>query len=102
MGTNMLLRDGAGVVITAADVLEPLGIAPAEGTGGTPAEPDSETGKAIMKELSVGTLHFDQLLRSLGVGTAVLQSELLALEMSGLVLQHPGKYYSLRRIIPQA
>ncbi len=27
MGTNMLLRDGAGVVITAADVLEPLGLA---------------------------------------------------------------------------
>lgn len=100
MGTNMLLRDGAGVVITAADVLEPLGIAPAEGSGGIPAEPDSETGKAILKELSEGTLHFDQLLRRLGVGTAVLQSELLALEMSGLIVGHPGKYYSLRRIIP--
>lgn len=99
MGTNMLLRDGAGVVITAADVLEPLGI---ESRGpGQAAQADlSETGRAIVDSLLAETLHFDQLLRKVGVGRAVLQSELLELEMAGVVLQHPGKYYSIRRIVP--
>jgi DNA processing protein len=100
MGTNMLLRDGAGVVITAADVLEPLGIQIEEGFPGSGFEPESETGRAVLEHLACETLHFDQLLRKVGVGTAVLQSELLTLEMAGVVVGHPGKYYSLRRAIP--
>lgn len=100
MGTNMLLRDGAGVVITAADVLEPLGIECGDGLPGSGFEPETETGRSIMEALAEETLHFDQLLRRVGAGTAVLQTELLNLEMAGAVIQHPGKYYSLRRAIP--
>ncbi|MCD4700386.1 MAG: DNA-processing protein DprA [Candidatus Aegiribacteria sp.] len=95
MGTNMLLRDGAGVVITAADVLEPLGLANDPGKPGRTFEPESETQRAILEHLSIEKLHFDQLLRLVEVGTAVLQSELLNLEMAGVVAQHPGKFYSL-------
>lgn len=95
MGTNMLLRDGAGVVITAADVLEPLGLVLAPEKSGGTFEPESDTQRVILEHLSVATLHFDQLLRLAGVGTAVLQSELLNLEMAGVVAQHPGKFYSL-------
>lgn len=94
MGTNMLLRDGAGVVISAADVLEPLGL-----TVGKPAEtfePESDTARTILAHLSVEALHFDQLLRLAGVGAAVLQSELLSMEIAGVVVQHPGKFYSIR------
>jgi len=95
MGTNMLLRDGAGVVISAADVLEPLGLAHDPGKSGETYEPESDAQRLILEHLSVETLHFDQLLRLAGVGTAVLQSELLTLEMAGVVAQHPGKFYSL-------
>jgi DNA processing protein len=95
MGTNMLLRDGAGVVITAADVLEPLGLARDQGSSAETFEPDNDTARAILEHLSIEMLHFNQLLRSTGVGTAVLQSELLSLEMAGVVAQHPGKFYSL-------
>ena len=95
MGTNMLLRDGAGVVITAADVLEPLGLAYDPGSSKETFEPESDTARAILEHLSVETLHFNQLLRLTGIGTAVLQSELLSLEMAGVVSQHPGKFYSL-------
>jgi DNA processing protein len=96
MGTNMLLRDGAGVVITAADVLEPLGLAKDREKLIETFEPENDTAKAIFEHLSVETLHFDQLLRLAGVGTAVLQSELLKLEMAGVVMQQPGKLYSLK------
>ncbi|NOQ21684.1 MAG: DNA-protecting protein DprA [Candidatus Aegiribacteria sp.] len=96
MGTNMLLRDGAGVVITAADVLEPLGLARDPGKSGETFEPESDAASAILEHLSIETLHFNQLLRLAGVGTAVLQSELLSLEMAGVVMQHPGKFYSLK------
>ena len=96
MGTNMLLRDGAGVVITAADVLEPLGLALEPGSSRSTFEPESDTARVILEHLSIETLHFNQLLRLAGVGTAVLQSELLSLEMAGVVMQHPGKFYSLK------
>jgi len=95
MGTNMLLRDGAGVVISAADVLEPLGLAREPGVLRETYEPESDTEKAILEHLSIETLHFNQLLRQVGIGSAVLQSELLNLEMAGVVVQHPGKFYSL-------
>ena len=95
MGTNMLLRDGAGVVITAADVLEPLGLARDQGSSAETFEPENDTARAILEHLSIEMLHFNQLLRQVGVGTAVLQSELLSLEMAGVVAQHPGKFYSL-------
>lgn len=96
MGTNMLLRDGAGVVITAADVLEPLGLVHNTGKPRETFEPENDTARAILEHLSVEILHFDQLLRLAEVGTAVLQSELLNLEMAGVVTQHPGKFYSLK------
>ncbi|MEN8209345.1 MAG: DNA-processing protein DprA [Candidatus Fermentibacteria bacterium] len=95
MGTNMLLRDGAGVVITASDVLEPLGLASEEESRAKIYEPESDTAGTILEHLSNETLHFNQLLRLAGIGTAVLQSELLNLEMAGVVTQHPGKFYSL-------
>ena len=95
MGTNMLLRDGAGVVITAADVLEPLGLAKEPGSSRETFEPETDTARVILEHLSIETLHFNQLLRLAGIGTAVLQSELLNLEMAGVVTQHPGKIYSL-------
>ncbi len=96
MGTNMLLRDGAGVVITAADVLEPLGLARDQGSSAETFEPENDTARAILEHLAIETLHFNQLLRQVGVGTAVLQSELLNLEMAGVVAQHPGKFYSIK------
>ncbi|OPL19110.1 MAG: hypothetical protein AVO35_12170 [Candidatus Aegiribacteria sp. MLS_C] len=99
MGTNMLLRDGAGVVITASDVLEPLGILPVDGTAPEGRMPESETGRVIVGLLSEETLHFDSILRMSGMGRALLQTELLELEMTGIVVQHPGKLYSLRRPI---
>jgi len=94
MGTNMLLRDGAGIVLTAADVLEPLGLVLEPEQVRSTYEPETETAKVILEHLAEETLHFDQLLRICGVGTAVLQSELMNLEIADAVIQRPGKFYS--------
>ena len=96
MGTNMLLRDGAGVVITAADVLEPLGLADESfASEKEPYRPESSLGRAIVAALAEGPVHFDRLLRGTEAGYAALQSELMKLEMAGAVVQLPGKFYEL-------
>ena len=95
MGTNMLLRDGAGVVITAADVLEPLGLSMEAEEKAAVYEPESELEKAILERLRDQPLHFNRLLRLVEAGSAVLQTALLKLEMAGVVEQLPGKVYSL-------
>ena len=95
MGTNMLLRDGAGVVITAKDVLEPLGIAKSASEREQIFEPDNEIARSILKHLSEEALHFNRLLRLTDVETPLLQSELLKLEIAGVIRQHPGKIFSL-------
>jgi len=97
MGTNMLLRDGAGVVISAGDVLEPLGIKPQE--GGTAAQEinglPEESGR-ILGLLREEELHFDQICRLSGITPPRLQSMLLQMELQGLLRQLPGKFYALR------
>lgn len=95
MGTNMLLRDGAGVVITARDVLEPLGIAKDAAEREETLKPDSEITRSILELLSEEALHFDRLLRLTDVETPLLQTELLKLEIAGVIRQHPGKIFSL-------
>lgn len=95
MGTNMLLRDGAGVVITARDVLEPLGIAKDAAEREEIFESDNRITRSIMELLSEEALHFDKLLRLTETETPLLQSELLKLEIAGVIRQHPGKIFSL-------
>ena len=55
------------------------------------------TGRAgtILAELSERAMHLDELARRTGLSPARLQSELLELEMSGRIVQHPGKLFSL-------
>lgn len=95
MGTNMLLRDGAGVVITAGDVLEPLGIATNKVEREQTIEINSGITRSILELLSEEDLHFNKLLRLTEIETPLLQSELLKLEIAGIIRQHPGKIFSL-------
>lgn len=95
MGTNMLLRDGAGVVITARDVLEPLGITMDAAEREQTLKSDSEITRSILGFLSEEALHFNKLLRLTGIKTPLLQTELLKLEIAGVIRQHPGKIFSL-------
>ena len=96
MGTNMLLRDGAGVVITADDVLGPLGIRrPDRSAGEAPPIPGGETVSRIVGLLADGDMHLDRLIRECGVDGGELRRELLRLEIAGLIEKRPGGIYSL-------
>jgi DNA processing protein len=103
-GCHLLIREGAKLVDTAADVLEAMamsplarrasppaarcagrGDAPAAGPEGAPAGSD-----ALLAALGHDPVEPDILLASLGIGPALLSSQLLALELAGMVERQPG------------
>lgn len=112
-GCNLLLRDGASLVRGVEDVLEALAQkpAPARATpattavtsapsrragSGTPvpkSRPRAETRalhQDILDRLGASPLAEDQLIRDLAVSPATVAPELVALELDGQILRHPG------------
>lgn len=103
-GCNMLIRDGALLVRSAADVLEALGApdrARPEPMEHLPALPGPETPQRPLKELAVlhsmilsrlgpSPLAEDQLLRDLNLAPTDLAPELLTLELDGRIARQPG------------
>ena len=103
-GCNMLIRDGALLVRSAADVLEALG-APTTATPEPPVRlpplpgpvaaqrPLKDTAllhNMILAKLGPSPLAEDQLLRDLAISPAELAPELLSLELDGRIARQPG------------
>jgi DNA processing protein len=102
-GCNQLIRDGAVLVRSSADVLEALALPPVAAVQ-TPAAPDvpeaprerrslAETGalhSQILARLGPSPLVEDQLIRDLGQPSALVTGELLALELEGLIQRQAG------------
>jgi DNA processing protein len=93
-GSNRLLREGAGVVTCCDDVLEALGLEPSPEPGARRQERDGAAGRVTMA-LCSRPMHFDELVRALGVPPGALHALLLELEMKGIVEQRPGKLFGL-------
>ncbi len=107
-GCNMLIRDGALLVRSAADILEALGMPgalPADAQAEQPVHLPPLPGKAVVQRplkdtallhsmilarLGPSPLAEDQLLRDLAVSPADLAPELLSLELDGLIARQPG------------
>lgn len=96
MGTNMLLRDGAGVVLGSGDVLGPLGLAPSPERVPERRLPSEGAAGAIVHALSGGPLHLDGILAATGLDGGPLREELLRLELAGILEKRPGGFYALR------
>jgi len=102
-GTNQLLRDGARLVTSAADVLEELAgvgavpLAPPRlAAAGAPGEGAPETDaleRAVLAALESEPLHVDALAASLKLPTHRLLAALLTLELRGRVEALPGQHY---------
>ncbi len=97
-GPLELLRSGATLAASAADVLAGLGIgasAPAQ-----PALPGVDEvgadGAALLRVLTRRPRHADEVARAAGLGPGATLAGLLALELGGLCEQRPGHYF-LRR-----
>jgi DNA processing protein len=95
-GCHILIREGAKLVDTAADVLEAMAWSPLvrNASGMAPAHarieavPDGSA--ALLAALGHDPVEPDILLASLGMSPALLSSQLLALELAGLLERQPG------------
>ena len=104
-GCNRLIRDGATLVQTAADVIEELrplesrvAAAPAPFEH-RPAEPvnGSEEGRGLVEELlGPSPVPVDEIIRLSGASSGAVQMALLELDLAGRLDRHAGGKVSLR------
>lgn len=92
-GTLQLIRQGAGLVTSADDVLEAMGLLPAENAA---EPPETAAARLIVAHLDRRRpLAMDQLAERTGLTMAELSAELLRLELARRVRQLPGKRFLL-------
>lgn len=97
-GCNELLRKGAArVCVSPADVLDAVGLAErlsAPGAKAAPGGPLSQNASTVLGALSRTPADFDQVLaRCQSLGSGAVGAALLELELSGFVVQKPGRRY---------
>ena len=106
MGTNALIRDGAGLVMDAADVMEGLRLVPVSGTETPPpvGATDCPAGTAravpedpILALLDAEPRHADEIAELCGIPIHEAVSRLLRLEIEGLARQVPGLRFARPR-----
>lgn len=102
-GGNRLLRDGAVLTESAADILDALGDPPllAEPNkdyvpaGPEPVDPSEAERQAVRALLSSAPVSVDEIIQVSGLTTPVVLTILLELELAGVAQRHPGGRVSL-------
>lgn len=111
-GSNRLIKDGAKIVECVEDVIEELAPQlsipqsaavrnkPGESTGSADRDIDSmggdEESNTVLRTLKdAEKVHVDSIIESSGLTPQIVLRILLDLELKGLVMQHPGKLFSL-------
>jgi DNA processing protein len=102
-GCNLLIRDGATLVQSAADILETIRPidprmvrAPSSPFGGAPAgEPSEADRRAVAGLLGPVPVGIDELIRQSGLAPAMVALILLELELAGRIERHAGGRVSL-------
>ncbi len=100
VGTHALIKAGAKLVAHAGDVLDEFEHiqphAPRESAPPKPATPALTDDEAmVIDKLEADAVHIDDLARRLTLSSGQLSGLLLQLELKGLVVQSPGKRFSL-------
>jgi DNA processing protein len=87
-GTNALIRSGATVATSAADVLAVFGLTPPD-----PASPQlSAAAEAVLLRLRDTPVSADELVRALGLEAGGVSAALAELELNGLLTETSGIY----------
>mgnify|MGYP000103159225 CR=1 FL=1 len=105
-GCNRLIKKGAKLVESVDDILEEIeafrALRSKEGVRSDEKKvfPDSLSGeeKTLYMLLSDGTVHVDDVVKLSGLEPARVLSLLLSMELKGLVVQLPGKFFKVKRL----
>jgi len=98
-GTHSLIRQGAKLVEDPEDVLEEI-LPQYEGKGETEKAGAPEVSKEermLVELLETGPMHIDELSRRVSLDAAKVSALLTQMEIKGIVLQMPGKVFTLVR-----
>lgn len=97
-GSNHLIQDGAKLVTSVDDILEELNLTMVvEQTAVQLALPETAEEAAILAQLSRQPVHVDELCRTTGLPTSMVNSTLTLMELKGMVQQISGMHYVLSR-----
>lgn len=109
-GTNKLIKQGAKLIENTDDILEEIlpqieqthtlkaaSYVNPEETVNTPADIFNETDQIIFRCLSRTKIHIDDLIASTTLPSQCVLGSLTTMELKGLVQQHPGKFFSLKK-----
>nr|WP_321399442.1 DNA-processing protein DprA [uncultured Desulfobacter sp.] len=100
-GTHHLIKQGAHLIENEMDVIDELSqfvhaadnVAPFEPTKNKPTMDKIQT--MVYKNLDLYPEHIDHITASSGLTSAQVSAALLDLELSGLIVRHPGNKFSL-------
>jgi len=97
-GPNRLIQEGAKLVRNHVDILEELNLSFVEHQYQMQAlNASSETESIIIKCISDGAAHIDQICRATGLTAAVIQSNLAVMEINGIVRHTGNLNYMLKK-----
>ncbi|MCE5212289.1 MAG: hypothetical protein LLG40_12105, partial [Deltaproteobacteria bacterium] len=60
-------------------------------------EPLNEVDQKIFHAASRGRVHIDDLISTTGLSSADILSALTTMELKGIIEQHPGKFFSVKK-----
>ncbi|MGD0278602.1 MAG: DNA-processing protein DprA [Smithella sp.] len=109
-GTNKLIKQGAKLIENIDDILEEILPQIEQRTTLKPpldsnfedmtnnhAETLNEADQKIIDFITKSRIHVDDLISSTGLSSAYILSALTTMELKGIVTQHPGKFFSLKK-----
>lgn len=106
-GTNEIIQDGGKLVIAIRDVIDELKwndlprVATCSAGDGSQPMPEDPAANTVYGKITVTASHVDVIARRCGLSVPDTLMQLMHLELDGLVLQHPGKRFSRRIIVPK-